>query len=87
MAGSNRMELAKKAFKQFNQIELGVERLKHIVRMRLTSDENKVFTYLKTMRSVGMLTETTPSHFLVNTDIDLYNSEVLIEDTFKEETI
>jgi len=68
MAGSNKMSLARKAFKEYNGQTFGAETLKQIVRSKLTSNENNVLEYLRSMREIGMLTETRPFKFLINID-------------------
>lgn len=80
MAGLNKMELARKAFKEFNGHIYGAEVLKNIVRTRLTSDENKVLSYLKTMRAVGILREEKPFKFR----IDITANEIPETDEFNE---
>jgi len=68
MAGTTKIELAKKIFEKYNGQVFGAETLKRIVRANLTGDENKVIQYLITLRAVGILEEVQEWRFRVNTN-------------------
>jgi len=68
MAGLNRVALAKKVFEQYNGQVFGAQTIKGIVRINLSSDENKVVSYCKTLRSLGIFKEVKPFRFLIDTN-------------------
>jgi len=70
MVGQNRVNLARKAFSKYNGEIFGVETLKNIVRINLSSNENTVVNYLMVMREVGILEEVEPFRFLINVEAD-----------------
>jgi len=71
MAGRTKIDRAKEIFKKYNGKVFGAETLKNIVRANLTGNENEVYHYLDTLRSVGIIAEVQEWRFLVNTESEI----------------
>lgn len=57
MAGKNRFEMAKEVFDDKIGNVYGIESLKHMIRINLSADENKVLMYLRLLGNVGYIQE------------------------------